>query len=296
MSRDTEGLYAHLASGATTLCRAWSVKRSDGETFGFTDHDLDLVFEGMTFRASSGLTAKALQQSTGLSIDNTEAVGALNDASIREEDLMAGRFDGAEVRSWLVNWANVAERVLQFRGTFGEIARAGGAFRAELRGLSEALNQPRGRVYQRECSALLGDRECGVNLSLPTYASERRVEVIENRQLLRFTGFAGFGNQWFERGRMVVLSGDAAGLVGLIKTDRIGETARTIELWQAFGLEVRAGDMVRLEAGCDKRSATCRVKFDNYLNFRGFPHIPGEDWLSAFPSSRRANDGGSMVE
>ena len=78
------------------------------------------------FLASTGLTARALQQTTGLSVDNTEALGALSDASVSEADLLAGRFDGAEVRAWLVNWASVEDRVLQFRGTFGEVSRAGG--------------------------------------------------------------------------------------------------------------------------------------------------------------------------
>ena len=127
------GLYAHLATGATTVCRAWAVVRRDGSVYGFTDHDRDLAFEGIAFLASTGLTARALQQTTGLSVDNSEALGALSDASVSEADLLAGRFDGAEVRAWLVNWASVEDRVLQFRGTFGEVSRSGGAFQAELR-------------------------------------------------------------------------------------------------------------------------------------------------------------------
>jgi uncharacterized phage protein (TIGR02218 family) len=53
--------------------------------------------------------------------------------------------------------------------------------------------------------------------------------------------------------------------------------------------------MIRLEAGCDKRAETCRLKFDNFLNFRGFPHIPGEDWLSSYPVSAGNNDGGGLT-
>ena len=46
---------------------------------------------------------------------------------------------------------------------------------------------------------------------------------------------------------------------------------------------------------CDKRAATCQAKFDNFLNFRGFPHMPGEDWLTAYPRGGQAHDGGSLV-
>ena len=162
-------LVQHLATGCTTVCRCWAVTRRDGVVLGFTDHDLDLWFEGVLFRAGSGLSARALAQSTGLAVDNSEAVGALSDASIREEDLAQGRFDGAEVQSWLVNWADVSQRITEFRGNFGEVTRKAGAFRVELRGLSERLNQAQGLVYQAGCGAVLGDARCGVNLTSALY-------------------------------------------------------------------------------------------------------------------------------
>ena len=285
------GLYAHLATGATTVCRAWAVVRRDGTVYGFTDHDRDLAFEGVAFLASSGLTARALQQTTGLSVDNTEAMGALSDASVSEADLLAGRFDGAEVRAWLVNWASVEDRVLQFRGTFGEVSRAGGAFQAELRGLTEGLNQPQGLAYQRGCSAVLGDGKCRFDLTQPGYFTQRAVEEFVDQRVFRFAGFGGFDDRWFERGRLVGVTGAATGLMGLVKNDRIVGSVREIELWQSLGSDLVAGDLIRIEAGCDKRAATCRVKFGNFLNFRGFPHIPGEDWLTSYPVSSRANLG-----
>lgn len=289
-------LYAHLKSGATTVCRAWSVTRRDGAVFGFTDHDRDLSFGGTLFKASSGLTARALQQTTGLSVDNSEALGALSDLSVREDELMAGLFDAAEVRAWLVNWAKVADRVLQFRGSFGEITRAGRAFRAELRGLTEMLNQPRGRVYQRDCAAVLGDKACGINLGRAEYSVALEVRNVREQRIFRVDLVPEFNERWFENGRLEVLNGAARGLTAMIKTDRTAGGVRTIELWQQIRLKIATGDRVRLQAGCDKRLVTCREKFSNQLNFRGFPHIPGEDWLAAFPSDRRVNDGGSLGE
>jgi uncharacterized phage protein (TIGR02218 family) len=288
------GLYAHLATGATTVCRAWAVVRRDGTVYGFTDHDRDLAFEGIAFLASSGLTARALQQTTGLSVDNTEALGALSDASVSEADLLAGRFDGAEVRAWLVNWASVEDRILQFRGTFGEVSRAGGAFQAELRGLTESLNQPQGQAYQRTCSAVLGDGACRFDVTQLGYFSERAAEVVIDRRIFRFASFGGFDDRWFERGRLVGVSGQASGLVGLVKNDRIIGDGREIELWQSLGADLAPGDLIRIEAGCDKQAETCRSKFANFLNFRGFPHVPGEDWLTSYPVSSRANRGRSL--
>lgn len=291
-----EELKAHLAGGATTLARAFAVTRKDGVVLGFTDHDRDLSFEGITFRADSGLTAKALQQTTGLAVDNTEAFGALRSDAIAEADILAGRYDGAEVRSWLVNWADPQMRALQFRGTLGEIVRTGGAFTAELRGLSEALNQPVGLIYHSRCSAVLGDSRCRFDLDRLGYSEERPVEVVEDGRVFRFVSFAGYEERWFEKGRFRVLSGVAAGLVGAVKNDRIlGGAGREVELWQSLGAEPAPGDMVRIEAGCDRRAQTCRLKFLNFLNFRGFPHIPGEDWVMSYPTSAGQNDGGSLA-
>lgn len=294
MAGPDEAFRAHVESGLTSLCRCWAITRADGVQYGFTDHDLALEFEGIIFKADTGLSALALQQSTGLSVDNTEAIGALSDAAVREEDIEAGRFDGAEVRAWLVNWADVSVRWLQFRGVIGEVRRGGGAFRADLRGLTEMLNRPLGRVYQKPCTAVLGDGSCGFDTDTLGYCEHRPVESVEDARIFRWSDIAGFEPGWFARGRLTVLSGAAAGLWGAIKQDRQEGGSRVIELWEPVRGGIAAGDAVRLEAGCDKRLETCRLKFNNLINFQGFPDIPGEDWVVAVPKSSGANTGGSL--
>ncbi|WP_333682798.1 DUF2163 domain-containing protein [Pontibaca methylaminivorans] len=283
----------HVAGGLTTLCRCWAVTRRDGVRFGFTDHDRDLGFDGIRFRAESGLSAMALQQGTGLSVDNSEAIGALSDAAITEADIEAGRFDEAEVRAWLVNWADVSVRWLQFRGSIGQLRRGGGAFHAELRGLTEALNRPIGRVYQKPCTAVLGDGACGFDTGRAGYSDTRTVEAIEERRIFRWAQMRDFEPGWFARGRLDVLDGAARGLWGVIKHDRFEAGQRVIELWEPVLAGIAAGDRVRLAAGCDKRLETCRLKFNNIVNFQGFPDIPGEDWVMAVPKQSGTNDGGS---
>lgn len=291
-----EALYAHLAGGITTVCHCWLVTRRDGEAYGFTDHDQDLDFGGHVFKASSGLTAGALQQTTGLSVDNSEAVGALSDASVTEADLAAGRFDGAEVKAWLVNWANASQRVVDFRGQFGDIQRKAGSFRAELRGLTDKLSQPQGRIYQPGCSARLGDGACGVDLAVPAYRVEAAIAGFDALGRVEFAGLGGYADRWFERGTLMALTGAAAGLSTMIKADRSSGAGRLVELWHEMNAPLAVGDLLRLQAGCDKRAETCRMKFLNFVNFRGFPHVPGEDWLASYPVSSKANDGGSLQQ
>lgn len=294
MTGQSEEFLAHAASGHTTLCRAWAITRTDGVSFGFTDHDRELQFDGVRFRADSGLTASALAQSTGLSVDNTEALGALSDAAVREDDIEAGRFDGAEVRAWLVNWAAPDTRWLQFRGTIGELRRAGGAFHAELRGLTEALNRPLGRIYQKPCTAVLGDRACRFDVTQPGYQFQGAVVRVTTGRVFEWDDLNGFEPEWFQRGRLDIVGGASAGLWGMIKRDVFEDGVRRIELWEPIRGAIAEGDALTLTAGCDKRFETCRLKFNNLLNFQGFPDLPGDDWVMAYPTSSRANTGGSL--
>lgn len=288
-----EDLYAHLATGHGQVCQCWEITRKDGETYGFTDHDSTLRFGGTDFVAASGLTATALASTTGLAVDNAEALGLLQSDALADADILAGRFDGATVKNWLVRWDDVSARALRFYGTLGEITRDGVQFRAELRGLSDALNQPQGRSYLRSCAAVLGDQACRFDLSDPTYTVRVPIDTVNEARSFQVT-IPGYADRWFEQGKITVKTGKAKGLTAAIKHDRRDGPKHLLTLWSPIQADIVAGDEISLEAGCDKRSETCRVKFDNLLNFQGFPHIPGEDWLMSVPRTATSGDDESL--
>src|SRR5690606_21665926 len=126
-----EQLTAHLATGATTLCRCWRVTRRDAAVMGFTDHDEDLLFDGTTFRAGTGFEGAELEARFGLAVTGTEIHGALSAESLNEQDLAAGLYDNATVEIFLVNWTDVEQRILLRIGNLGEVRREGAAFAAE---------------------------------------------------------------------------------------------------------------------------------------------------------------------
>lgn len=294
MRRIDPGLQVRLNSGATTMCRCWRVRREDGVTFGFTDHDGDLEFDGTWFRAGTGLDASAVQATTGLAVDNSQAAGAISDAGVREEDIRRGKFDRARVEHWLVDWTRPELRVVMFVGRFGEIRCADGAFEVELRGPTEALNAPVGRTMKRGCDRRLGDGKCRVDLEDPRFWGEGEASEAGAGFLVAASGVAGFANGWFAGGALTWLSGSNAGDVGAVRSDAAGLGGlRRLALWRDPSAPVRAGDRFRVMAGCDKQPATCRAKFDNFLNFRGFPHIPGDDWVAAYPRIGEVHDGSS---
>jgi uncharacterized phage protein (TIGR02218 family) len=288
-------LNTHLATGATHVCYCWSVRRSDGRVLGFTDHDRRLSFDDVTFTPESGLSAKALTSTTGLSVNNSEALGVLNAEAITEADIEAGRYDDAEVTTWLVQWDDVTRREVKFIGSIGEITRESGTYRAELRGLTELLNQPQGRSYLRTCSAVLGDAGCKVNANDLKFRADATLLALDDGQVLTMTLGATYTDRWFEGGVIAFRSGPAEGLQAVIKKDETRGTERILTLWRPMPAAIALGDSVRLTAGCDKRAQTCREKFGNLLNFQGFPDIPGDDWLMSVPRSEDDDDGGSLT-
>lgn len=287
-------LQARLSSGATTLCRCWRLTRRDGVRMGFTDHDCDLVFDGTTFAAATGLGASTLAQSAGLSVDNAEVVGALSSAGVTEADISAGRYDDAEVEHWLADWTDPELRVLLFTGSLGEVVRGKTAFEAELRGLGEALNRPVGRVYLRDCDAVLGDARCGIDLRQPEFMGSAQVVAPVGGAGFLVAGLSGFAEGWFARGRLDWLTGGNAGITGQVRRDEFTTDGRLLTLWEEPPRPVAPGDGFEVFAGCDKRFATCRGKFANAVNFRGFPHMPGEDWVNGYAREGGRHDGSSL--
>ena len=290
----SSGLADHLASGVTTLCHAWRIRRRDGVDFGFTDHDGDLTFGGVTYAAATGLDASQAEASLGLSVGGSEISGALDSTALRDDDLSNGLFDGASVEIWLVNWADPSLRELLDAGSIGEVTRTEHAFSAEVRSLAHQLDQSHGRLYQSGCSADLGDDRCGVSLATSSFSISGETSAASGR-LEVLAALGDFADGWFTGGRLTFVSGANANVSVAVKEHRAAGETHLLSLWTAVAHPVAAGDHFSLTTGCDKSFATCRTKFANQSNFRGFPHMPGNDVVSSYPSQGDPNmDGGSL--
>ncbi|HZH12455.1 MAG TPA: DUF2163 domain-containing protein [Microvirga sp.] len=289
-------LAAHMAEGATSLCHCWKLIRRDGTSFGFTDHDRDLAFGGTLFAARSGLEAAEATAELGFVVGGGEVSGALMSAGLTEDDISSGLYDDASVETWLVNWADVEERLLLDIGTIGEIRRADGSFVAEVRGLMHRYDEERGRLFRATCSADLGDAKCGINLGSTAYSDTGTVTRTDGFLGIAASGI-GFSDGWCTGGKLTWTNGSNAGLSVEVKVHRAINGTDEFDLWQRAPQEIRVGDGFRVTAGCDKTHATCRRKFRNVPNFRGFPHMPGNDFIIRMPQQGEAGlDGGSLFK
>lgn len=276
---------AALNEGAVRLALAWRITRRDGISMGFTDHDQPIAFDGLTFDPVGGLEQESADAHLGLTLDTFGLSGAFASDALREQDLAAGLWDGAEITAWRVDWSAPERRVEVYRGAFGSIKRAAHGFETEAVGASAKLDRAIGRVYARRCDAEVGDPRCGVALNAPVYRGVATVASIVAGEAVRVVGLDGFAAGWFEGG---VLQWGAAERRRVL-AHRLVVDGAVLELDRA-GPPIGAAIIVT--AGCDKRFETCRAKFANAVNFRGFAQMPGVDAIIAPPAPGDVHDGG----
>ncbi|WP_417310847.1 DUF2163 domain-containing protein [Devosia sp.] len=289
------GFAAHIASGATTLATCWRIARTDGVVLGFTDHDRQLEFGGTDYLPAHGLDGSETPARLGAATATAEVAGVLTSEAISAADIELGRYDGAAVETWRVNWRAPEQRLLLSRATIGEIISEDGMFRAELRSGQHRLNQPKGRLYQALCDAELGDARCGVDLLAPERRAEATVAAVRDRFRLAVTGLESFAAGDFGFGVASWSDGQRAGLKDrIVGHDRLGGVD-LLRFAAPVGDWVTVGAALVATVGCDRRFATCRSRFANAENFRGFPHIPGSDFVLRYPRDGMVLDGRKLV-
>ena len=286
-------LAASLASGCTTLCRCVRLTRTDGQVLGFTDHDEELRVDGTVFSPADGFEASHESAALGPSAGEWDLRAALSDERITQADLRAGRYDGAGVETFLVDWANPDSFEAISAGTLGEVTSRDGLFQAEVRGPFAAFERMRGRVFSARCDAELGDERCGVNLAQPAFEAMVTVSAVLQPHVFLCDDPAAYAAGHFDGG-MLFQTGTPPLRIRSHATD--GEHLQ-ITLWHAPPTPLVEGAAVTLRAGCDKSFATCNGRFANGANFRGFPFMPGDDFALSYPASDDGNlDGGSLLE
>lgn len=266
-----------LQGDLTTLAFCWRLDRRDGVSLGFTSHDRDMTIEGLPYRAAPGMLPSAISLSDGFDVDTLDITGALSDAAIRDVDLAAGRWDGAVVRLFAIDWTDPAQPALPLtRGELGDVEIRDGRFTAELRGPTALLERPAVELTSPECRAELGDRRCRVDMA-GRRRTVRIVAVSGSTTIVVDTadgGDCGYG-------RLRWIDGPNAGLTSAIRSGADQE----IRLREPPPFAVRAGDYVEIGEGCDKAFETCRDRFRNSANFRGEPHLAGNDLLTRYPGA-----------
>ncbi len=271
----------HLTSEVTTLATCWKITRRDATVLGFTSHSAALIIDAIIYEAATGFTPSAIANSADLAVDNLEIEGMLSSDAIAEEDILAGLYDFAEIDIFQVNYADLSQgKLILRRGWLGEVRFSKSHFTAEVRGLTQRLAKTLGELYSPSCRAKLGDTRCKKLLGSFTI-SGATVDSASDRQHFSdaaLTQIAGY----FNYGVVTFTSGANAGLSMEVKEYTPGKVTLVLPM----PYTISAGDNYTIIAGCDKSFDTCVAKFNNAINFRGEPHVPGIDKLFQTSTTR----------
>ncbi len=268
---------AYFAAELDTVATWWRVYRRDGVTLGFTTHDRDLRFGGVLHRASPGIVPSAIRRTIGFEDDDSEVEGGLTHEDIGEDDLLAGRFDGACVETGVVNWETGKHTALH-SGMIASISQEGGSFSAQIHSAKALLGTDPVPLTGPTCRARFCGPGCGLNAAgHETLAKISAVDPETGRVQVDAAEPALFAH-----GTLRFLDGSQTGLVMQI----LGLEGQDLLLDSGLHEGVEPGLRVRLRQGCDRTIATCAARFANAINFRGEPHLPGNDMLAQYPVAR----------
>jgi uncharacterized phage protein (TIGR02218 family) len=215
----------------------------------------------------------AIRLTAELSNDSAEAQGALSHDSIRAEDLAAGLFDDAAIEIGAVDWLTRDHHTL-YSGHIGRIEDDSTQFAAELRSAKSLLEQDLVPRTSPTCRAEFCGPGCG--LSPVRFTSIQPLAGIdyENNRVC----FLNFGGEAFIDGRVRFMAGPQTGIsLGIIDFE---DDWLVLDRPLAKGTVL--GTRVELREGCDHTIATCGDRFDNAINFRGEPFLPGNDLLARY--------------
>jgi len=275
-------LNTHLQGEVLTIAYLWKLVRTDGTTYGFTSYDRPLLYSGVTYVPGDGMLPTSISQKSNFSVDNLDLTGAISSDLLTEDDLISGKWDYASVTIYVVNYKDLSQgHAVALVGTIGNVSTSRSTFRAEVRGLSQPLSQNIGRIVSPMCDAVLGDSRCQVNVASLTTSGT--ITSVTSSRVFVASALAG-ATGYYNGGLITFTSGTSSGQAFEVKSFVSGGT---ITIYHQAFLSITAGDTFTIYPGCNKLlklqagtyAGDCKDKFNNVINFQGYPEVPGTKGL-----------------
>lgn len=283
MSRTLGALAGHIAGDAHTLARMLRLDLADGSVLAFTDHDYPIGFDlgdgAATYQPDTGILPSDVALAAGFEPDDLEVTGPLGEVVTRAA-VLGGRFDDAEVRYFMVNWADPTAAAALLKGRVALAQVDGGRFRFVIHSQAGLLRQSLGNVLTPYCRHDFGDSSC--QYVITPLAATVTAATDERTFTVSFTGT--YANDHFNKGTVAFTSGALAGTRAVEVFDFTGGAGSgSVMLWTGLAAAPAVGDTLELRIGCGKTRADC-MAYANIANFGGFPDVPGSDQVLRYPN------------
>lgn len=271
---------ARAGDAALIMADCFDFALKNGTVLSYTNADLPIVNNGVTYLANSvqvdGLKFKC---AVGLETDKQKITVAAKPGDTYLgvpflASIQRGLLDGCEIsrtrvflKSWSVqNRATPIGSVLLFKGRVGSVDQVGRT-QAEITVNSDLvlldISMPR-NLYAPNCQHVLYDSGCG--LSRAAFTANGTVGPSPTDSYIPWTSASAS----YAQGKIVFTSGANAGLSATVKSATIAGLTLAYPLLAAPA----EGDTFEVSFGCDHTLTTCEKRFNNLVNFRGFPFIP----------------------
>ena len=280
--------YAWLSGETTTTAWCWKLSLKDGTVFGFTSHDQDIRIGDDIYWAACGFMPTSVDTSNNMAVDNLDVEGFLDSNVISADDIDSGRYDGATVEITVCNWEDPNQSPLIVRrGTLGQVERTDIGYTAEIRGLLDAFQQKTNVIYQKTCRATLGDSQCKFPVASQATTTGTVTQINTDGSFNTTLSTQDWMDGFFTYGVLSFTSGENKGSKHEVKNYVAAN--RVITLFMPTFNDISVGDAFSLSVGCDGNFSTCKTKFNNVVNFRGEPQVPGTDYVTSYPASGTSN-------
>lgn len=288
-------LLSRIQRGVTTLCTCISIRRRDGVTYYFTDHDEPVPYGGVSYVPYNSFARTAIDGTSDLDVSGMELRGILSSAAVARADIAAGKFNFAEVEVAILDYETPdIGRAVMRTGWLGEIImNEDDTFQAEVRGLSQVYTYRIGEAYTPECRADLGDSRCRVpvapvewepgmlvrrgdhviykigsaidyvNLSFENGSFEDDTPVTPRRAPTGWTTYGPTDARWDFRSSTNGLDNAKLGSRFVVHVNSGGLTSAEIGMYQQMNLEAQGVDLDAIDTGLCRLTSSVWIAATN---------------------------------
>ncbi|MBL1420252.1 MAG: DUF2163 domain-containing protein [Alphaproteobacteria bacterium] len=277
---------AHLALNVTQICHCLKIEKGDISLY-LTDHDRPLLFLEDGYFPDENLTIAPAKFYRNLRDDQFEISSFIDDNGLSYDLIEADHLQDAQFYLYQVNWGKPDEYNLLKIGVVGDVYLEAAHVKLAMHGIAKPLEKRHNRLLQEKCDAQFAGDRCNIDTELAIYHKLGQVSLLKTTHSFEIELPSGVDSGYFDGGSLEWQSGEninvGAEKLRIMRQFKLSDCIHSIILYRTAKYPIALEDELKLTVGCDKSFATCRDRFANSAEFRGFDQMPGKAFKFTYP-------------